>query len=129
MKIIYRAKDGKEFDDEGACKNYERSLHVHTFKMWNNRHKPLTKYNGDAYRKAVYVMVKDFDEINDIEEEFNHYGYSHSGICMPGFYCLRYDSRVIWENAKDIIKDYQKQIDDIKKMMESVDGLNERDIL
>ncbi len=130
MEIIYRAKDGKEFDDKYECEDYERSLCTHTFKMWDDEHKPLTDYSYDAYSKAMYVRVKDSTEIDDVRKEFNYYGFSHEGIDTPGFYCyIENYSESPWENAENIIDDYQKTIDNIKKMMESVDELNERDIL
>lgn len=92
MEIIYRAKDGKEFDNEYECENYERSLCIHTFKMWDDEHEPLTN------------------------EEFNYYGYSHEGIDASDFIEKGY-----WENVENVINSYQKALDIIKKMMESVD--------
>lgn len=60
MEIIYRAKDGKEFDNEPDCTNHELQLEVHK----------LEKTGGiialDYYDRKISNYLKDFDNVYHI---------------------------------------------------------------
>lgn len=118
MEIIYRAQDGKEFDDEYKCADYERGLRVHTFKMWDDECKPITDYDYDNYGKVTYVRVKDSTEIDDVRKEFNYYGYSRAGIDTPGLYHYSEEGNwAHWENVDDLIKSYNEFIQELARKL------------
>ena len=60
MEIIYRAKDGKEFDDERDCRNHELQLEVHK----------LEKSGGiialDYYNENISNYLEFFDQVHHI---------------------------------------------------------------
>ena len=121
MEIIYRAKDGKEFDDEYDCEEYERSITPHTFKMWDENCNPITYYDVNGYGSATYVGVRNQEEVEDVSNEFRYFGYSCEGIDDIGLYYYT-DGRIVpqWENALNIIELCSKRIDNIKEMMKSL---------
>lgn len=118
MEIVYKASDGKLFDDEDECIDYERNiLTPHTFKVWDVNGNPLPN-NNDSYGKAFYLNIESEDEFEDVIEEFSYYGWSAVGLNGKGLY--HYDENYCWKNTDDLIKSYNNLINKIIKIKTSL---------
>ena len=121
MEIIYRAFDGKEFDDEELCEAYERFMSTSKECMGFN----LYDVNGDAVQlfDEEYRVNDDFYYIitHDEVESTTLYNILHDacisspwdGTC-DNFEAGRYyyDTReCVWKNFKDFEETYNYMID------------------
>ena len=119
MDIIYRASNGKLFDDEDECIDYERNvLTPHTFKMWDENGNPLSN-NDNNYGKAFYLNIESEDELSDVLEEFSYYGWTTTGLNGKGLYYY-YDDDYCWRNTDDLIKFYNNLVNKIIKITTSL---------
>ena len=119
MDIIYRANDGKEFDSEDECIDYERKIKLHTFKMWDVDANPLSTYDDDSYSKVFYLHISNEEELDDVIEQFYLWGIESFGIKgkESGFYL--YDTNTDqWLDCDKLLKQYREEIDKIMKVKE-----------
>lgn len=115
MDIVYRANDGKEFDSEDECIDYERKIKLHTFKIWDVEANRLTNYGEEDYGKIFYINIADEKEMDDVWEEFTYSGFERCGLKGPGLYC--YDmSTGDWLDCDKLLKQYQEEIDRINEV-------------
>lgn len=92
---FYRAFDGKEFEREDECIDYEISLKMQSIEAYNENFEK-TEFEG-----AEYVVVHSEEDIDLIEEICDYNGWTYEGINSIGLYRYsndRYYDR--WEKVK-----------------------------
>lgn len=73
MRIKYIAEDGKEFDDEAQCKNYEENIMIERLQIKRlNGVVPLTIIDGEVNfdNKFIWYKVNNKEELNSLKEEY-----------------------------------------------------------
>ena len=92
---FYVARDGKEFEDEGECLDYENELNIKSIEAYDE------DFNRTYFESATYVVVHSDEELNFIDEVCDYNGWTSEGLDENGLY--RYNSyyRVDkWERVK-----------------------------
>lgn len=84
MKIVYIADDGKEFDDEFECRDYEWMLnhhHLNDVRFYDKDEMRLRDiFSEDTYYNVVKIIVPNNYAAIDMQELSNYIGcccYSH----------------------------------------------------
>lgn len=79
MRVIYIADDGKEFDDEFDCQNYEWKLnhpHLKDICFYDKDNKVLGNiFLQETYETTERIVVPNKDALNDLQELANYYGF------------------------------------------------------
>lgn len=92
---IYIARDGKEFNDEGECLDYENELNINSIEAYDEN------FNKASFEGAIYVVVHSDEELNFICEVCDYNGWTCDGLNENGLY--RYNSHYMgdrWERVK-----------------------------
>lgn len=78
MEIIYRAFDGQDFDNEGACKKYEQD--ILKIRMWDG--------NGrtDSLDDAQVIHAPEGESVKALIERCEMEGIVIDGFEEPGWY-------------------------------------------
>lgn len=79
MRIVYIADDGKEFDDEYECKDYEWKLnypHIENVRLYGKHNKKL----GDIFSEKTYcevqkIIISDEKALNDFQDLAKYTGF------------------------------------------------------
>ena len=75
MRVIYVSEDGKTFEDENECKNYELQKKLNSMEcplMWD-RHGNPTEY----VEKAYYIKVEDQEQAKAFLLKSQASGYTY----------------------------------------------------
>lgn len=79
MKVIYIADDGKEFDNEYDCENYEWELnhtHLNEIRFYDKDGNKLNDaYSEDTYINAEIIVVSNENAIKELQEFAIYTGY------------------------------------------------------
>lgn len=92
---FYRAFDGKEFERDDECIDYEMSLKMESIEAYNE------DFERTEFEGAKYVVVHSEEEIELIDEICDYNGWISEGINSVGLYGYstdRYYDR--WEKVK-----------------------------
>ena len=81
MRILYIADDGKEFDDEWECKDYEWKLnhhHLNDVRLYDKDEMRLRDiFSEDTYNNVVKIIVPNNYAAKDMKELANYTGYCY----------------------------------------------------
>ena len=92
---FYIAKDGKEFNDEGECLDYENELNIKSIEAYDKN------FNKVDFEGAIYVVIRSDEEMNFIDEVCDYNGWTSEGLCELGLFRFNSDYRVDkWEKVK-----------------------------
>lgn len=92
---FYRAFDGKEFERDDECIDYEMSLKMQSIEAYDE------DFLRTEFEGAEYVVVRSEEDIDLIEEICDYNGWTYEGINSIGLYRYsndRYYDR--WEKVK-----------------------------
>ena len=92
---FYIAKDGKEFDDEIECLDYENELNIKSIEAYDE------DFNRTDFEDATYVVIHSEAELNFIDKVCDYNGWTSDGLMETGLY--RYNSSWRddrWEKVK-----------------------------
>ena len=100
---FYVARDGKEFNDECECLDYENELNIKSIEAYDE------DFNRVDFDNAEYVVIHSDEEINLIDETCEYNGWTSNGLCEVGLF--RYNSNYRfdkWEKVKipNFLKDF-----------------------
>lgn len=142
MDIIYRAKDGKEFDDDCECEAYEydlefKKLPFKDFVALTCRNKKVKEDNmDDLWNNTFHIFFKTEESIKQFEQIFNILKadfddknfdeYFYDGLPEPKQWYHYNDGVFISDEQK--IKELQDRIeeyDDILKKINQEEETNE----
>ena len=100
---IYIARDGKEFDDEGECLDYENELNIKSIEAYDE------EFNKTDFEGAAYVVIRSDEEIEFIAEVCEYNGWTSEGLDEVGLFHYNYSyRRDKWE--KVIIPHFLKDL-------------------
>lgn len=133
MKTIYIADDGKEFEDENECLDYENLKSKKTKNFLNAIHafdeggqEIKIDFNNissvydieNMIRKTMYVTFDSLEARMFFDEQQEYFGYKSIHECVDHEYenddVFIYNSNDEWESAKEIVKKYQDIITKFK---------------
>jgi hypothetical protein len=105
MQILYKAKDGKIFDDEWECENYENALEcqelANTLLWWNNNREPIpVSKNAD---NLYFFYIKSDKAVDFMEEICCANGWSYDELEENGMY--------YWSEGDECFRNTTQQID------------------
>ena len=122
-KTIYIAFDGKEFDDEGDCREYELNTKLKDIGddllLYDKNGKKIEKIDNQLLAESIdYIVVKSEKAYEYFVEQMDYFGlnypdYYNSPICS---YCYDYDENE-WINIEDRVQCLQLEIDKLSKYL------------
>ena len=108
----YEAVDGKIFDNEDECLDYENR--VCQFRIYNDE---MAQRPVDAIDTAVYVVIPNQESLQHFKKLSDWYECSTNGITGPGVYKWIENAYV---NIDDIIKNRMEEIEKLKRFKEEL---------
>ena len=122
-KTIYIAFDGKEFEDEYDCREYELNTKLKDIGddllLYDKNGKKIEKIDNQLLAESIdYIVVKSEKAYEYFVEQMNYFGlnypdYYNSPICS---YCYDYDENE-WINIEDRVQCLQLEIDKLSKYL------------
>lgn len=111
--IMYKAEDGKLFNNVDDCVEYEFELFGKTLKndllMFNEDHEQIKLSVDTDYELVHYVVLKTEEAYNYFMERNETLGLSVDGIGYLGaYYYNTYSYK--WEFVKDKVEDLQNEL-------------------
>lgn len=118
MEILYKAKDGKIFNDEWECENYENALECQeladTLFWWNSEREPIP-VSKDA-DNLYFFYIKSDKAVDFMDEICLANGWSiYDGFEVGGMY--------YWNELAESFYNTAEQIDRLKDEIEKLQTL------
>lgn len=118
--IMYKAEDGKLFDNVDDCVEYEFELCGKTLKndllMFNEDHEQIKLTVDTDYELVHCVVLKTKDALDYFVERNNALGLITDGISYISAYYFS-DELYKWEFIEDKVKDLQNELDSYNKYL------------
>ena len=122
-KTIYIAFDGKQFDNEYDCREYELNTKLKDIGddllLYDKNGKIIEKIDNQLLAESIdYIVVKSEKAYEYFVEQMDYFGlnypdYYNSPICS---YCYDYDENE-WINIEDRVQCLQLEIDKLSKYL------------
>ena len=122
-KTIYVAFDGKEFDNEGDCREYELNTKLKDvgddLLLYDKNGKKIEKIDNQLLAESIdYIVVKSEKAYEYFVEQMDYFGLNYpdfydSPICS---YYYDYDENE-WINIEDRVQCLQLEIDKLSKYL------------
>ena len=122
-KTVYIAFDGKEFDNEYDCREYELNTKFKDIGddllLYDKNGKKIEKIDNQLLAESIdYIVVKSEKAYEYFVEQMDYFGlnypdYYNSPICS---YCYDYDENE-WINIEDRVQCLQLEIDKLSKYL------------
>ena len=122
-KTVYIAFDGKEFDNEYDCREYELNTKLKDIGddllLYDKNGKKIEKIDNQLLAESIdYIVVKSEKAYEYFVEQMDYFGlnypdYYNSPICS---YCYDYDENE-WINIEDRVQCLQLEIDKLSKYL------------
>lgn len=98
MRTLYIADDGKNYEDEYECRNYEFCIshpHLKTIELYDRHGKKLTNpLDEDTYFNFTKIVVHSEEELTDLYEAADYAGFS-------GYYDIKDVGTWIFDEDKE----------------------------
>ena len=98
MRTLYIADDGKNFEDEYECRNYEFCIshpHLKTIELYDRHGKKLTNpLDEDTYFNFTKIIIHSEEELTDLYEAADYAGFS-------GYYDIKDVGTWIFDKDKE----------------------------
>lgn len=100
---FYVAFNGKEFDNEEECRNYENKLNINFIETYDEN------FNRIDFDSATYVVIHSEADLYLVREVCDYNSWTSNGLCEVGLF--RYDNSFMrnrWEKVKipNFLKDF-----------------------
>ena len=122
-QTVYIAFDGKEFDNEYDCREYELNTKLKDIGddllLYDKNGKKIEKIDNQLLAESIdYIVVKSEKAYEYFVEQMDYFGlnypdYYDSPICS---YCYDYDENE-WINIEDRVQCLQLEIDKLSKYL------------
>ena len=123
QKTIYVAFDGKEFDDEDDCREYELNTKLKDvgddLLLYDKNGKKIEKIDNQLLAESIdYIVIKSEKAYEYFVEQIDYFGLNYpdfydSPICS---YYYDYDENE-WINIEDRVQCLQLEIDKLSKYL------------
>ena len=123
QKTIYVAFDGKEFDDEDDCREYELNTKLKDvgddLLLYDKNGKKIEKIDNQLLAESIdYIVIKSEKAYEYFVEQMDYFGLNYpdfydSPICS---YYYDYDENE-WINIEDRVQCLQLEIDKLSKYL------------
>ena len=135
MEIIYRAKDGKEFDDEWECEQYEKKcefkkLPFKDFIALTYCDKKVEESDmQDWWDKTYHIFFKTEESVKCFEQAFNickkYFGetfdeHFYNGLPEPNQWYHYDDEEEIYISDEQKIKELQDHIEEYDDILKKI---------
>lgn len=98
MKTVYIADDGKKFEDEYECRNYEFCIshpHLKTIELYDRHGKKLTNpLNGETYFNFTKIIIHSEEELTDLYNAADYTGFT-------GYYDIKSSGTWVFDQDKE----------------------------
>ena len=135
MEIIYRANDGREFDDEWECERHERECEFK--KLPFKDFVALTYYNekvdetdiANLWNSTVHIFFKTKESIEQFEQIFNNFKvdfdktfdeFFYDGLPEPNKWYHYDDAEEIYISDEQRIKELQDHIEEYDDILKKI---------
>lgn len=106
MDITYVAFDGKRFDDEDECREYETRLRNIKFAkdamFFNSKGEPLS-FDEDGFLSATFILCKTDAAAEYLQNEYSHNYYTPWDDFPMEAGCWIHDEDGDWRLAEDCV--------------------------
>jgi hypothetical protein len=111
MRVIYIAEDGKEFDDEYDCQEYEWILnhpHLKDICFYDANDKTLGNITSEGtYNLADRIEVPNEEALNDLRELGEYCGFScYEDINECGEWIFNYEQAAYIKTSKKVVDSF-----------------------
>lgn len=128
MKVIYIADDGKQFNDENECMEYEFQ------KLYEKGESIISGFGPDDNwisfseahfcREATIISLKTEEAVKLFIRRCTEENLSNEGIDKPGIYIwgdskYAYCENYQWTNATEVLEDYENLLNGLKNLINS----------
>lgn len=118
-KIIYIANDGKEFDNENDCLNYEfeQSIKDFTVKIWDENKNPLAFNSQLNLEKIWYIKIEHPQQakiLDDLHEQAGLYTPFNGNYNRNLIGLWWYNEMDEFINLTELVAEYQAVLDELK---------------
>lgn len=98
MKTLYIADDGKKFENEYECRNYEFCIshpHLKTIELYDRHGKKLTNpLDDETYFNFTKIVVHSKEELADLYNAADHTGFT-------GYYDIKSSGTWVFDQDKE----------------------------
>lgn len=98
MKTVYIADDGKKFEDEYECRNYEFCIshpHLKTIELYDRHGKKLTNPLDDkTYFNFTKIIIHSEEELTDLYNAADYTGFT-------GYYDIKSSGTWVFDQDKE----------------------------
>ncbi len=116
MKTIYVADDGKQFDNEYECENYEFQKSINTSSLIAlDLDKKIIKLNETNIEDCYYVKISTEKDLKIFNKLSDYAGVSLANSVGEFYYDL---NSYTWKNLNEEIEDLKERINRLKKVKE-----------
>lgn len=122
MNTIYIANDGKQFEDEYECRNYEFCIshpHLKTIELYDRHGKKLTNpLDDETYFNFTKIIIHSEEELADLYDAADYTGFT-------GYYDIKSSGTWVFDQDKEKFIKYINQAYIQELSDKYVDELNE----
>lgn len=129
MDIIYRAFDGKEFEEENDCLHYEREITANKYKNdiigLNEGLEEINLFNGmtDFFQESYFVLIKTNEAADFIEENSSNRDFYIPSIRKGEYYYDKMDDE--WKTIDEKLNELYRDIEEITEIKRKLYRLSE----
>lgn len=130
MEVIYRANDGKEFDDELDCRNHELQLEVHKLEK-SGGIIALDYYNEnipnylECFEKVYHIYFANEEVIAELETIFNKFtneGLDIADKDLDELFENGLPNAKTWYHWNDCADQFESDEDKIKQLQDHIEA-------
>lgn len=129
MDIIYRAFDGKEFEEEDDCLYYEREIIANKYKNdiigLNKEFEKISLFDGieNFFQKSYFILIKTNEAVDFIKENNFNWNFYTPSFGKGTYY---YDQIVDeWRAIDEKVNKFYQDIEEMMKIKRKLYRLSE----
>ena len=129
MDIIYRAFDGKEFEEEDDCLYYEREIIANKYKNdiigLNKEFEKISLFDGieNFFQKSYFILIKTNEAVDFIKENNFNWNFYIPSFEKGTYY---YDQTVDeWRAIDEKVNKFYQDIEEMMKIKRKLYRLSE----
>lgn len=131
MNIIYRAFDGKEFEEKDDCINYEEKIIAEKYKNdiigLSEEFEQISLFDGveNFFQESYFVLVKTDEAVNFIEENSYNWNVYTPPLKKGTFYFNEMNNE--WQDIDEKINEFYQEIEEMTGIKNKLYRLSQDD--